>query len=170
MTGRDLRHPLDWPEEARSAYVACAIDTDGWVSLRVRARGDGAGRIIACVGVTNQSREFLERVAAACDVVARISSNGKPGRDSRGIITREPCWQVQWRSPLEVQKVLAVALPFLVAKYERAAWAMEFVESRITDNGFVHRSSRPYDEHDWELARLVTGANGRTQVREELVA
>jgi hypothetical protein len=119
--------------------------------------------------VTEPVREFLERLAAAADVPLRIGLNNRPGTDARAIRTKAECWQIMWRSPIDVRKVLTLALPFLVAKYERATWVLEFVESRITDNGFVHRSSRPYDEHDWELARLVTAANGRTQVREELV-
>jgi hypothetical protein len=145
---------LAWPDSTKAAYVACALDTDGWISLRTHSHKDGYARISCNAGVTNQSIEFLERIAALCGVPPHMTTNGKPGRDSRGIITRAPCYQSYWRSPLHVVKILRLAMPYLVAKRERAEYVLEFAERRIV-NGVVQRRHKPYTERDWQLLELV---------------
>lgn len=145
---------LAWTSSTKAAYVACALDTDGWISLRLDSRGDGTKRICANVGVTNQSTEFLERIAVLCAVPAHLTTNAHVGRDSRGIVTRNPCYQSYWRSPLHVVKILELALPYLIAKQERAEYVLEFAKRRIV-NGVVQRRHNPYTERDWQLVELV---------------
>ena len=153
--------PNAWTPEARAAHLACALDTDGWISLRhTRHSGDGHSRLTCNVGITNQSREFLAFLAESAGVPPNLGLNGKPGRDSRGIITRREVWQSYWRSPLHVVVILELALPYLIGKKDKALWVLEFARSRITSNGKVNRSGKPYTSRDWELQALVTAANG----------
>ena len=151
----------EWTVEAKVAHLACALDTDGWIALRANGhKGDGHPRIVCNVGVTNQSREFLSHLAQSARVPLNLGLNGKIGRDSRGIVTRKECWQVYWRSPLHIIPILEMALPYLIAKREKALWVLEFAKGRITPNGKVNRSGKPYTERDWELMKLVVNANG----------
>lgn len=149
-----------WTPEAQLAYVACAIDTDGWVSLRLQKRDEGGFRITSSVGVTNMNKEFLERIAHFAKVPENISRNGRKGRDRRGVVTRQDVWQSYWRSPIHVFEILSRVLPYLIIKRQRAEWTLEFAESRISPRGMVYRSGRPYTRRDVELCRLVIEANG----------
>lgn len=153
-----------WPSEAQAAYVACAIDTDGWVSLReTRRRTPGDFRLTPNVGVTNQSVELIHRVADFSGVARNISRNGVKGAaDGRKIVTVQDIWQGYWRSPLHVIPILELAIPYLLAKRQRAQWVLEFAKSRISPAGKVYRSGRPYTERDWELMRWVRDANGKS--------
>lgn len=154
---------MEWNKEAKRAYLACAIDTDGWVSLRSYSRSDDSSkRIQAIVGVTNQCKEFLERFAFLAEVPFNIGLNGSVGKDARSIITRSEVWQSQWSSPPQVLRILELAEPYLVAKRQRALWAIEFCKSRISVSGKVNRRWAPYTDRSWELCILVTLANGRT--------
>lgn len=157
-----------WSLETKAAYLACAIDTDGWVSCRVLEHKDGHYRIGASVGVTNVSVDFLHRFADCANVPRRYTANGKVGRDSRGIVTRATVWQSYWRSPLHVISILEMALPYLLAKKERAEWTLEFCKSRITKNGKVDRKHSPYTHRSFELARFVTLANGKAETVYEI--
>lgn len=150
-----------WTPEARRAFIACAIDTDGWVGLRIDRRPTGALRFTAMVGVCNQNRDLLQHFADCAGVPPRFGTNSKPGTDHRGIVTRRHTWQSDYRSPLHVVPILTLALPYLIAKRERAEWVLEFAQSRITPSGKVYRRGRMYTERDHELARLVSAANGR---------
>ena len=150
----------NWSLETRAAYLACAIDTDGWVGLRTLCRNDNTFRIYPHVGVTNQSIDLLKRLAVIADVPFNVSLNSHIGRDSRGIVTRASCWQCYWSSPIHVIRILEMAIPYLVAKQERAAWTLEYAKSRITANGCVARKAHPYTQRDWDLAEMVIAANG----------
>ena len=150
----------DWTPEARAAHLACALDTDGWISLRNTNHTDGHTRLVCNVGITNQSRELLAFLSESAGVPLNIGLNGKIGRDSRGIVTRKETWQVYWRSPLHIVPILKMALPYLITKRERALWVLEFAESRITAKGKVNRSGKPYTARDFQLAALVVNANG----------
>ncbi|MCJ7828153.1 MAG: hypothetical protein MUP81_00235 [Dehalococcoidia bacterium] len=150
----------NWTLKTRAAHLACALDTDGWIGLRNTNHTNGHVRLCCNVGITNQSREFLTHLAKSAGVPLNIGLNGKIGRDSRGIVSHKECWQVYWRSPLHVIKILELALPYLIVKRERAVWVLEFVKGRITSNGKVNRSGKPYTERDFELMKLVTTANG----------
>lgn len=152
----------NWTAQTKAAYLACAIDTDGWIGLRQTKRVDGSKRLTPNVGVTNQSKEFLERLSVIADVPLNMSLNGKPGIDERAIVTRTECWQSYWRSPIHVLQILKMAEPYLIAKRERAMWVIEFCESRISENGLVNRSGKPYDLRAWQLAKMVTDSNGRS--------
>lgn len=157
--------PPFWSRESQAIYLACAIDTDGWVSCRKHHHPDGLTRIQASVGVTNQSQEFLERLLDITDIATPIIRNGKKGViDGRKIQTTSDVWQIYWRGPVRVIAVLEQALPYLVAKRQRALWTLEFSQSRITPNGFVGRRGWPYTERAFELAHLVTKANGKGQL------
>ncbi len=160
----------DWSLEARAAHLACALDTDGWIGLRNTSHKDGHTRLTCNVGITNQSREFLSHLAESANVPLNIGLNGKIGRDSRGIITRKECWQVYWRSPLHIVQILETALPYLITKKERARLVLEFAKGRITPNGKVNRSGKPYTERDFELMRLVTNANGNKNLKGDTAA
>lgn len=153
----------DWPADVKAAYLACAIDTDGWISLWSHLNA-GVQRLTPTVGVTNVSTEFLERIVAITGFVKTPDVNGKTGSDARGIRTNAPVWQMSWRSPLQVVPILEQALPFLVVKRERAEWVLEYARTRINPaTGLVYRSGRPYTERDLELCSLVTAANGKRQ-------
>ncbi len=160
----------DWSIEARAAHLACALDTDGWISLRNTNHTGGHPRLVCNVGVTNQSREFLTFLAQSADVPINIGLNGRTGRDSRGIVTRKECWQVYWRSPLHVVPILKLTLPYLIAKKERAEWVLEFAKGRIAPSGKVNRSGKPYTQRDFELANLVIQANGNKHNKKDMAA
>lgn len=153
--------PPSWNSEAKAAYLACAIDTDGWISLRFSNHGDGRTRIAASVGVVNASVALLERFAAFAEVPPKVHRGGQVGTDDRGIVTNGDVWQGTWSSPPQVIKILGKAMPYLLAKQDRALWTLEFCHSRISPNGLVARRWQPYTPRSWELACSVSLANGR---------
>lgn len=151
---------LAWSNETKSAYLACALDTDGWITIiRMKRADDGSFRLYPNVGVTNQSTEFLSRLGDIAGQVIRIGTNARGGVDQRAIVTRRPVYQIHWRSPAHVVPVLEMALPYLVAKREQAEIVLEFARSRMTPTGKVHRSSAPYTERTWSLYEAVAALN-----------
>jgi len=149
------RHDIDqWSEETKFAYVACAIDTDGWIGLgNIIRKDNGTKRITCTVGVTNQNVELLKRIATICEVPFNLGLNNRVGIDKRGINTTKECYQVIWRSPKHVIPILEKCMPYLVAKNEQANNVLEFAKRRLQSKQKGLRGSKPYIERDFELVQ-----------------
>lgn len=148
-----------WTHEASAAYAACALDTDGWIGITITKREEPQAFALS-LGVSNQNRDFLLRVAGICGVPPNIGASTPAGRDSRGVVTKKQCYQAYWRSPLHVVKVLSIALPFIVIKRQQAELVLEYAASRITENGHPKRGRNfPYTDRQREIAHEVWALN-----------
>jgi len=142
----------NWSEEAKLAYAAALIETDGWVGLTSIFRKDtNAQRITPLLGLTNQNIELLHRISIILEIPFHITTNGRPGRDSRGIRSKLTTYQVKWNSPLHLIPALEKILPYMTVKRARGLAVLEYCKGRITQEGKVHRRSKNYSPRDFEL-------------------
>lgn len=156
-----LRNLEEWSEETKAAYVACALDTDGWIGLGFSGKRDGTKRLSCSVGVTNQNIDLLKRIATICEVPFNLGLNDRVGKDYRGIKTTKPCFQVMWGSPIHVIPIIEKALPYIISKREQGNIVLEFAKSRITPKGKVYRRQKPYTSTDFELVMKCKILNNR---------
>lgn len=154
-------------DEMKAVYLACAIDTEGWISLRYHKHGSGH-RIGASVGITNQNVEFLKTIATIAEVPLRMGINQQTGKDNRGIITRKPVFQLYWSSPKDIVVILQKALPYLIIKKARAEAVLEYCKGRVVTKQKGLRGSIPYTVKDFELVKFVLKENNRSKKIQEM--
>ena len=153
------QHTL-WIPEMKAAYVACAIDTDGWITIQFHKRvDDGSVRFYANIGVCSQSLLFLNQLSDFTGLPPRIGTNSRIGKDNRAIVTRQVCYQILWRSPLHVVPLLEQVLPYLLIKRRQGELVLEFARSRLSAKGLVNRSGAPYTARTVEIAYSVRSLN-----------
>lgn len=152
----------EWSDETKRCYLACALDSEGWIGLGYTKRKEsGDKRVRAFIGVTNQNIKYLERILTICDMPYKISLNADIGTDNRKVNTTKKCYQVQWNAVNDVIKILELALPYLVIKRQQALNVLEFCKGRTNIHIKGMLGNKPYTPRDFELAEQTKALNSR---------
>ena len=148
--------------ETKNAYLACAIDSEGCISIRKNSHGERF-RLSGTIGISNTSLDFLSVLASMSGQPFNLSKNGRVGvKKSNGIISRKQAYQVTWRSPRHIIPILEKIIPYLVIKKDRALALQEFILSRMSHEN-MRGVKGVYTEKELQLCDMVTIMNGKSK-------
>jgi len=126
-------------------WLACAIDTDGWISLKRQKQTRGnKGKVYTyyctAIGFHNNNREIVEKFAKLID--AKVHPNrGKKRRIS---------WTTVKTSREKVTKILEEVLEYLIVKRARAEYLIAYNRFRLNNPGdHSDRTTRVIKDRDW---------------------
>jgi len=117
--------------ERERYYIACAIDSEGTVSI---AR---SGKYLAArITISNTCYEFLQRCKEY--VGGRVSIQKHQRKKWK------TCWKIIWANREDVKKILGQIKDLLIVKKRQANLVLEFIE--LLNSGNRERAKEVYEE------------------------
>jgi len=123
-----------------ACWLACALDTEGHISLFKT----GHKYLALRVGITNTNLEFLHQITNL--VGGSIIEKRGPTR-----VKRAYQWQVY--GIIKVYEFLKAISPWLIIKREKAKIAIDYCEYRMRYKNRARGPKRPYDKKDWAFEK-----------------
>lgn len=116
--------------EVEKAYVACALDTEGSLSIdryqRKTQNGWGTFSNVVALQITNNNRPFLENIRS----IVGTGTIDKPR------IKTNPRWKPTYKFRIgrlaDLKALLSQILPFMVIRVEQANLVLQYCELRQT--------------------------------------
>lgn len=130
--------------------MACAIDTDGWVSLKEQKQKQ-KGKVyiyyLTFIGFRNNNREIVEKFAKLIGAKTHPNRNEKYGTS----------WTTVMGDRKKVTKILEEILEYLIVKKERAEYLIAYNKFRLENPGdHGDKSTRvDLDKKWWERYRQL---------------
>jgi len=130
-------------------WLACAIDTDGWVSLKEQkqmSKGKSYTYYLTFIGFHNNNREIVEKFAKLID--GKVHPNRGKNRVS---------WTTVISNREKVTKILEEILEYLIVKKDRAEYLIAYNQFRSDNPGdHTDKSTRiDQDKAWWERYRQL---------------
>ena len=124
-----------------SMWLACAIDTDGWLSLKIMNHHKA---IYPRICIVNTNLEFLEKAESVFggSIIARRHNNPN----------WKQCYTWQVGGLYIILPLLKKIIPYLIIKKNRAKLMLKFCKSREKIRGVTkNRKNISYTKKEWKI-------------------
>ena len=148
---------LDELTELEKVWLACALDTEGHISL-FKTHPRGKPYLTARIGIANTNLNFLQRICWLAGGNIRYKDEAK-----------FICLQWQLYGQKRVLEFLECVFPYLIIKRERAKVVIDFCRYRLRYSG--RGRFRLYDDKDWgyndRMKAVIEAENIARKIRGE---
>lgn len=130
-------------------WLACAIDTDGYVGIkdhRFKRRERRYRYFLPAIGFGNSHRGLTEHFGKIIGV-----ATPPPPHDAGGKPHYKKMNRVQLHNTKKIKKILEDIIPYLIAKKERAEYVLAYCNHRLDapgDHG-PSKSARHQEDEKW---------------------
>lgn len=136
--------------EPEKAWLACAVDTDGHIGLKLQSASRHKGGkiyhykyVMPIIGFSNTHEGIVDKFSKLIEAKPYKSKQGKP-------YEKRPIFRVSTQNTRKIYEILIQILPYLIAKKERASFAYTFCHYKLDNPGdHTQKSSRNEADLEW---------------------